>query len=73
MGKSASFEHHQVKNWIQEIILESGTKTTRIQAVPCKNSVGKVILRTDYNIIADPTVRDVRIFVKEVLDILSHP
>jgi len=73
MGKSASFEHHQVENWIQEIILKSGTKTARIQAVPCKSSIGRVFLRNDYSIIADPTVKNVQRFVKETLDFLSIP
>ena len=73
MGKNASFEHHQVENWIQEIILKSGTKTARIQAVPCKSSIGRVFLRNDYSIIADPTVKNVQRFVKETLDFLSIP
>lgn len=73
MGKNASFEHHQVENWIQEIILKSGTKTARIQAVPCKSSIGRVFLRNDYSIIADPTVKNVQRFVKETLDFLSLP
>ena len=72
MGKNASFEHHQVENWIQEIILKSGTKTARIQAVPCKSSIGRVFLRNDYSIIADPTVKNVQRFVKETLDFLSR-
>ena len=73
MGENASFEHHQVENWIQEIILRSGTKTARIQAVPCKSSIGRVFLRNDYSIIADPTVKNVQRFVKETLDFLSIP
>jgi hypothetical protein len=72
MRKNASFEHHQVENWIQEIILKSGTKTARIQAVPCKSSIGRVFLRNDYSIIADPTVKNVQRFVKETLDFLSR-
>ena len=62
-----------MENWIQEIILKSGTKTARIQAVPCKSSIGRVFLRNDYSIIADPTVKNVQRFVKETLDFLSIP
>ena len=62
-----SGEYHQVKNWIQELILKSGGKTARIQAVPFRGSAGKVALRSNtHDTITNPTTQEVRDYISKV-------
>lgn len=62
-----SGEYHQVKNWIQELILKSGGKTARIQAVPFGGSAGKVALRSNtHDTITNPTAQEVRDYISKV-------
>ena len=65
MGENTfSCEYHQVKNWIQEFILDSSGKTARIQAVPFRGSAGKVALRSDtHDTITNPTIQEVRGYI----------
>lgn len=68
-----SCEYHQVDNWIQEIILESGGKTARIQAVPFRGSAGKVALRSDtHDTITNPTTQEVRGYINKVTSVFRQ-
>ena len=75
MGENTfSCEYHQVKNWIQEFILDSSGKTARIQAVPFRGSAGKVALRSDtHGTITNPTTQEVRGYINKVTSVFRQP
>lgn len=73
-GNTFSCEYHQVKNWIQEFILDSSGKTARIQAVPFRGSAGKVALRSDtHDTITNPTIQEVRGYINKVTSVFRQP
>ena len=75
MGENTfSCEYHQVKNWIQEFILDSSGKTARIQAVSFRGSAGKVALRSDtHDTITNPTIQEVRGYINKVTSVFRQP